>query len=199
MKLHKTWLRSAAGQLSLLGVTYLGALALAGLSLPLRDVFFERYVREKYPPLTGQAERLTHDLAAGRAGAEEVRTLADGLAARPAGGDREREAARRAALDQLIWTLYGAWISEPALDPKNILRNCLLNDFSGSTIQRVRITLAVGNAFQRRRSVEFLTAPPARADSSEVADLLRYAAQRAERRGEGEIAALANAALGNRP
>lgn len=199
MKLPKAWLRSAGGQLSLLAVVYLGALVLAGLAILLRDVFFERYVREKYPPLTGQVERLARDLAIGRAGADDVRAMADKLAVQPARGVHDPQAARQAALDQLVSSLYGTWVSDPAIDQKNLLRICLLSDFSGTTIQRVRITLAVGNAFQRRRAVEFLTAPPAHVDSSEVMGLLRYAAQRAERRGESDLAALANAALGKRP
>src|SRR5205085_10290248 len=113
MKGLKAFVRSASGQLALLAVTYVGALVLALGSIALRDVFFERYVREKYPLLDAGLEAAVREMAAGQGRAGGLLALAQERAKRQTDdrwGERDPEAE---ALDRVLDTVYGAWIEDP--------------------------------------------------------------------------------------
>ena len=62
---------------------------LAVISLCLRDVFFEKYVLEKYPPLDEATEAIARDLAAGPGTPEQLETLAREQAEKQPGKDRK--------------------------------------------------------------------------------------------------------------
>jgi hypothetical protein len=172
MRLNRLWLRSVPGQLTLLGVTYVGAVVLAVAALCLRSLLFEPYIRETYQT----AERL----------GPLVRAVARGDATREQLQQLDRENAG---------LLYDAWLSDAELDPQGRLARRLFADHGPSIMERLRRTLVVGNAAQRARALQmlgFLAEPSLR---PEALELVRYARQKAERRGETELERQAAALL----
>jgi hypothetical protein len=173
MKGWRDSLRSARGQMVLFGLTFLGAVALAVVALCLRDVFFEPFVREKYPAL-GEGDRAR----AGELAAENVEPgrLKELL------GEVNREA------------VYGAWVEEPDLDPARRLARRLAAAQPDWLLDRLTRTLVAGNPRQRARATQWLALlPEGRRDEARA--LARFARTRAERRHEAELAEEADAVL----
>jgi hypothetical protein len=167
MRITRTLLRSAPGQLGLLGVLYAGAVVLGVAAWCLRPVLFEPYIRERFPPLSEAQAALARELAGG--------------------------AANVSASD--VSGLYGAWIDDPALDPHGRLAAALLAGHGGQVLESVRRTVVVGDAAQRARAVALLGSIRADDLKPRAAALCRFAQVKAERRGETELAAQAAAAL----
>ncbi|MGC4121222.1 MAG: hypothetical protein QM765_42925 [Myxococcales bacterium] len=71
--LHR-WLRTPRGLLELLAITFAVAALLAGVAAWQRP-FFERYVREKYPPPSATTEALAKRIEAGQVSESEARGL----------------------------------------------------------------------------------------------------------------------------
>jgi hypothetical protein len=154
----KHWLRSPAGQLSLLGATFLAALGLA-LAMATQRWFFERYIVEKYRALPAQLAALPPQLT----GAE----AAPLVTALPAA---DREALYEGWMQADDWPA-GAPAALSRADPELYLR-------------RVKQTLLCGSDEQRRRGVRFLTA----SGHPEAAGILRRTAERARARREEAFA-----------
>ncbi len=195
MKLNRRFLRSAPGQLSLLGGVYLGAAVLAIAALAVRSLFFEPLVREKYAPIPEKLQEKVRERGAGkietRALTDAIEKLAQEEADSPP-GQRARpvSAADRAA--ELAGLIYGNWIDDTGLDPDNRLARSLTATYAGAIRERVRRTLVLGDPPQRRRAVQLLSlldAEPA------VLELCRFALYRARRRGETTLAEEAQAVL----
>jgi hypothetical protein len=172
MKLSRVYLRSIRGQLTLLGVTYLGAVALAVVALCLRNWFFESTVREKYAPVPQSLQSLARDVAEGKGGKEQLEKL---------------------SLPE-VDLLYGYWIDQPELDAEGRLIQCLLSSHGPLILSRVRRTLVCGNPQQRARAADILSLPP-EALRPEAIRLLQFARVRAQRRGEQTLARQASAVL----
>jgi hypothetical protein len=166
-------IRSIWGQLALLGVTYAGAVALAVLALCLRGSFFEYHVRERYPEASPRIRAMIEQAA---------RASEDAGTREPLTGE-ERE------------VVYGAWISDPAVDPMGHAALRLLWTDPDEMISRLRITFVVGNLAQRMRALDLLAY--GKHDSREKAiALCRFLAERAQRRSEWALADKANHVLG---
>ena len=165
----KPLIRSGKGQLLLMGGAGAGAVGLAVTVLFLRDIFFERFVREKHPPV---AERVQRTLERARAG----ETL------RP---EDELMGEERAQL-------YGALVNGEAEDEGGRLAQHLIRLDGETILERLRRTLVAGNPEQRRRALEVLALVEDPAWRERVLSLGRYARDRARRRGEAEPAAFAD-------
>jgi hypothetical protein len=100
----------------------------------------------------------------------------------------DAEALRRAELEML----YGAYLERPDLDPSATLPRTLHKLDAATTLSLVRRTLAVGTPTQKQRALTLL----ASADDEyrdEAVSLARYASEQARRRGDGSLAAAADA------
>jgi hypothetical protein len=170
IKLSRSYIRSVHGQLTLLGGTFLGAVALAVAALCVRGAFFERYVREKYPPAEG---------------------LEGGLTAEQAEAQVRRVDEKPATLDRV----YGAWIEDPGLDPEGRLARGLLAARGSEVLGRLRRTLTVGSPAQRGRALAWLALVTEEEQFPEALELGRFARQRALRRGEHDLLRQADAVL----
>jgi hypothetical protein len=166
VKITRRWLRSAQGQLALLGGAYLGAVALAVVALGLRSAFFERNVGEAYRPAPEPLMTLLKATAAGKATPEQLRSLEEAKA-------------------NLV---YDAWMSEADLDPQGRLARRLLSWHGRLMLERVRRTLALGTAAQRARALDLLGWAGEAELRPEVVRLCRYELRRARRRGEEDLA-----------
>jgi hypothetical protein len=163
--INRDFIRSIRGQLVLLGLTYTGAVALAVLALCFRSRFFEYHIRESYPEPSARVLEMVEQAA-----------RASGNATAPERLSNEESAA-----------VYGAWISDPAVDPTGQSALRLFWTNPDDTIRRLRITLVTGNVAQRMRALELLRfAKPEVHDEAIV--LCRYLAERARRRGEWDLA-----------
>jgi hypothetical protein len=169
--------RSARGQMMLFGLTFLGAVVLAVVAVCLRDVFFERFVREKYPPLAEGDRDRAGDLAAANVEPGKLEELLRDL-----GGAPLREA------------VYGAWIEEPDLDPQRRLARRLAVAQPDWLLERLARTLVAGNPQQRGRATQWLALLPDE-QNHRARELARFARIRAERRREDNLIAEADAAL----
>jgi hypothetical protein len=205
MKLNRTFMRSVPGQLTLLGVTFAGALALAIVTLCLRSVFFERFVYDKHPKLEEPLATLAQDLAAGRAGTAQIDDAIKEEAKRKARpsrvpGDPSEPLPPEVARMMVLDVLYGAWLAdspEEPSDPLGKLARELMTSYSSDTLALVKRTLTVGNPEQRLRAVELLALSVGSSERTrqEAAELAEYACARATRRHEPELAQQASAVL----
>ena len=168
-------LQTVRGQMTLFGVTFVGAIGLAVLALLLRDRLFEVYVRESYPPVSSGDRERVKELAS-----EKLEpTRCDELLSELRGTDlRERT--------------YGAWIDDPELDPANRLGQRFASAQLDWVLDRLQRTLVAGNPAQRARAVEWLKIM---ADRPEALELIRYARTRAVRRHERDLLRQAQTAL----
>ena len=172
---NRDFIRSIRGQLTLLGLTYLGAVGLAVVALFFRTSFFEFHVRERYPEPS--ARMLAMIERGGRTSAAEDAETVERLST------EEREA------------VYGAWISDPAIDPTGQVAVRVLWRNPDEIMRRLRITAVVGNLAQRRRALELLSYAMPEARDEAIA-LCRFLAARARRRGEWALVEEANQVLG---
>ena len=173
MKINREFLRTVRGQLSLLAAAYVGALVLALAALCLRSLFFERFVHDKFAPVPERLQTLAADLAAGRGDPGQLRALSS----------------------EDVNLIYGAWLDQPDLDPAGRLARDLLTADGARILERVRRTLVAGNPAQRARAVELLGLVDVAELKPEVCFLCDYAARKAQRRGEAELAGQADAVL----
>ncbi len=170
-------LPSARAQLLLFGGTFLGAVALAILGLLLRDRVFEPWVRESYPKLSADQGQLVEELTADRI-------------------EPDRQSER---LDQVTWpengrAIYGAWIENPALDPKDQLARRLAQAHPDWLLRQLQGTLVAGNLSQRARALDWLRLFPT--EQAEAARRLAdYAQKRARHRRELDLLEKADVVL----
>jgi hypothetical protein len=205
------FIKSAQGQLTLLGLTFVGAIGLAVVTVALRSVLFEPYIREAYPPLDKSARQLAEQIADGLAGPKEWEALvADWTeqmtvqelekmigperADAPGLWDRLLEKNRKKAAAQAVSTFYGYWMLHPDEDPNDRLLVCLLQSRQDETLTCLKKTLTVGDLAQRQRALHGATVA-AQQTPAEAVPLLRFAHDRALRRGEMALAEQAQAAL----
>jgi hypothetical protein len=194
MNLTKVPIRSVQAQLGLMAIAYAGGVALAILAICLRGILFERFIREKYPPVSDRIDVILRNVARGEGSALQLESLA-----------RERVESQTSqvpiqtryvrALDEIMDAVYGAWIEEPTLDARGSLGRSLLSSEPSLIIARIRRTLAAGDLRQRSRVVEFLALGPPTDQQQEWLDLCRHAHTNAWRRGETELADRAVAVL----
>jgi hypothetical protein len=174
--------------------------ALAVLAILLRNVFFERFVRE-WRSSSNVADDLVRDLAAGTAGADDIRRAiertAEAMARRDkrfADGNKEDpELVKRLAQQlvpqartRVVDACYFAWLDQPNAGPDNRILKGLLDGFAKETIFRFQRTLAVGNLQQRER-LPTAAAALAKVDSRAALDFLDTVRRRAQRRGEDDL------------
>jgi len=173
MKITARWLRSVQGQLSLLAIALGGAVVLAVAALCFRSIFFERYVSEKYRQPTQELATL-------------LLAVADGSAT---DGQREKLA------DESGDKLFEAWMVDDKLDAEGRLARYLWSTRGGAILDRVRRTLAAGDAEQRLRVLDLLAWAEQSDQRAAAAELCQFAVRKAERRGESQVAARAGAVL----
>lgn len=171
----KIFLRSVRGQFTLLGITYAGALVLAIGAVCTRSLLFERFVREKHPPLPSALRSVAEDFSSGRTHGKRFESLSS------------------AELD----ALYGAWISEFVADPHARLAMALWKHHGEETMNRLRGTLVAGNRKQQMRALDLLAFQARGELRPVVAELSRYALDRARRRGDDELRFKAAGILAN--
>jgi hypothetical protein len=169
---NRDFIRSIRGQLSLLGLTYTGAVALAVLALCFRSRFFEYHARESYPEPSARIVEMIEQAA-------RAPVLAQA-------SERHSEEERAA--------VYGAWMSDRAVDPTGQAALRLFWTNPDDTIRRLRITFVTGNLAQRMRALELLRFAKREVHDEAIA-LGRYLAERARRRGEWALAEKADGVL----
>jgi hypothetical protein len=186
----RVWLRSVRGQLTLLGATFVGAVALAVAIVCLRGPVFERYVREKYPAAGTWAQDAARELTAPETSAERLEDI------RAAAVERTRLARETRKVAPDLEELYGLWVSDPDLDPHDLLAVRLTRFVPDWVLGRLQRTLAAGNPEQRGRALRWLRAV---AGLEETADRVRalavQAQHRAAVRGEEELRRQAESVL----
>jgi hypothetical protein len=174
MKISRLWLRSARGQLTLLGIAYLGAVVLAVVALCLRSVLFERLVGESYRKPPDRLAVLLRTVAAEDATPEQLQQL------------KEEDPG----------LLYEAWLGDAGLDPQGRLARRLLSLHGEGMLERVRRTLALGTVAQRTRAVDLLAFAQRDELRPEVVRLCHHELRRAQRRGEDDLAGRLRRVLG---
>lgn len=184
------WLRTVRGQLTLLGITFLGAAVLAVIIVCLREAVFERYIRETYPPAGTWAQEVARDLADPATPPQRLEAIRAAVVER-ANAARE---SRKPAPD--LEELYGLWQLNPDVDPGGLMAARLTRFVPDWAIDRLKRTLAAGNPDQRGGALRWLRAI---ADQEETADQVRALAaqtrRRAAARGEEAIRLQAESVL----
>jgi hypothetical protein len=168
--MRNRFLRTPAGQLTLLGIAFGGVLVLAVVMVTQRG-FFEQYVGEEYEPLPEELQELT---------------------ARLEGPDGVREVISLTPAQRTL--LYGGWISEPDSRPANVPAVLVAAD-ADYYLSRAGETLVVGSREQRFSAVSFLE----QSKSADARLLLLRARKRAESCGDGELADRIRDALARLP
>lgn len=173
MRAWRMWLRTVRGQLTLFGVTFAAAIVLAVVIVCLRDVLFERYVRETYPPAGAWASEAARDLSAPSTPPQRVESI--GVEA----VEKERSARQNGKPVQDLEELYGFWLLNPESDPDNLLPVRLTRHVPDWVIARLKRTLAAGNSDQFARARRWLRAI---ADLDETRDRVQQLEAYADRR-----------------
>jgi hypothetical protein len=166
MKINPLWLRSVRGQLTLLGLAYAGAVALAIAALCTRSIFFERFIGESYKTASEELAVLLQAAAEGNADQHQLARLKD------ANPD----------------VLYEAWMGDDRLDRDGKLARYLFSVHGEVILDRARRTLALGTVAQRLRALDLLGWVELVELRPEAARLCRFALERARRRDEAELA-----------
>ncbi|GAA4428717.1 hypothetical protein [Bremerella cremea] len=176
MKISKAELRSAKIQgLMLIGVL-LGAIGLAVVSLCVRELFFEKYVREKFPEITEKVTRRAQFL----------------VETNPANNPNPVESTEEE------W-LYAAWIQDEQLDPQGSLAQQLFELAPEHMLDRCCRTLVVGNIEQRQRALQLLSFAPPQDHVDEIRRLATYAREKSSRREEAALVTAADGLLARLP
>lgn len=176
MKINKPALRSAQFQVSLMGGAIVGAIVLAIAALLVREIFFEKYVREPFaeiPPSVSQR-------------AESLLITPLPAATTPLAADE-------------VDSLYAIWIQNQEFDPQGQLAAQLFAVDSEHTLERCCRTLVVGNFEQRTRALRLLSYANLTEHSSEVRQLVTYARQKSARRNENNLVTKADELLARLP
>lgn len=169
---RRLFIRSARGQLAMLGVVFAGALVLAVTALFLKEIFFRGYIRHRTVPLT---EFLKH-VAAG---------VADG----------SRNESEIEDMDEVsVRALYGALIDATVNDPEKRLTAALLKFHQRRVLGRLRITVAAGSREQRFRAIQLLVDRNFE-DDEIVLELCRAAGMQARRQGDTKLRELAESVV----
>lgn len=193
----KIFLRSIPGQLSLLGITFLGAIALAVVAILSRDILFEPYVREKYPAADAETRRFLEDLIEGEARIESLEKLIDREAERLAQrqgpiGEQDRETLadrqRAKAVEQVLAACYGYWMMHRRSEKEDRILAALLGQYEQEMVDLLQRTLVVGNFEQKLLALDGVNWLN-QENSHQALRLLDYARQQALRRGDTRIIA----------
>jgi hypothetical protein len=162
-QLNKPYLRSAHFQMLLFAATFVGAVVLAIAALSLRGVLFEPYCLAKFPKL--EQTVFAKELAEGKGDPKRLKDLPDAE----------------------LHALFGTLVNDPESDPHDHVAKALLSVRSASILDKIRITLVLGNREQRMRSVELLARFVDSDRQAEAAQLCRFARDKAWRRGETDL------------
>lgn len=164
-KRWKEYLRSTQGQVSLFAATFAGAIVLAVVSVAVRSVFFERFVREDYPIADDRLINLV--------------TETTRIGAPPNAGNHFTEE----ELDQI----YGAWISDSIADPDGRVADYLFAVYGRQLLDRIRVTFVAGSNVQKLRAVELIEHAAAGKYRGEALELCQFFRRRAIRRHEPRL------------
>ena len=166
-------MRTPRGQLTMLLASYVVAAAVGAGVLVCRP-WFQQWIR--YKPRSFAVD------------AQKLETLV--------GADDTRAGEALAGLSESEFSgLYGRWLNDSQIDPAGRLGQRLLTARPELILRLVRDTVVAGNRVQILRAAPLLAKfgdGPAREEAIRV---LRFAVQRAERRGDAETARLLNATL----
>ncbi len=169
LRFNKPYLRSASFQLLMFAGTFVGAVVLASVALFLRASVFEPYCRARFPELKETV--YAKELAEGKADPKKLGELPIA----------EQHA------------LFGTWIDDPAAKLDGPLAKGLLSLPSDSILSFIRPTLVAGDRAQRERALRLLAEAPVQDRLDEADRLCRQAGEKAARRGETDLARLAEA------
>ncbi|MBI1247767.1 hypothetical protein GC197_07945 [bacterium] len=176
MKIDKPTLRSAKYQgLLIIGVLF-GAACLAVTALFLREIFFEKYVRETFQPVAEHVAARAKSLATSRLAAET-----------------------NPVTNSEIDALYDAWIQTDELDSSGMLANHLFEINSEHMLARCCRTLVIGNQQQRLQALKLLEFAPATEHADQVRQLAEYAREKSKRRAEDNLVTAADGLLARLP
>lgn len=191
MKRTRAYLRSVQGQLLLFAIAFAGALVLACVPYFFRSGrFFEGALKEKYPELSGYAKDAVGILSDPKSEKEQIEEAKDELA------KRERNTADPTKRFELVEAVYGAWVAElDAVKSEITLARRLAEARPVWVKERLKRTLVAGDEDQRARAVRFLAILLEQKAEDDVLELLRFARQRATRRGERKLAEQVDAVL----
>jgi hypothetical protein len=190
MRWFRLYLRSVPGQLMLFGGVFLGAAVVGCLPYFFRESFFERGLREQYADLEGYAAEAIRVLSSPHSDEEEREKVYDELR------KRDKKVTDATKRWKNLESLYGAWARDDVPGDADVLARRLVEFQPDWVLQRLRQTLAAGDADQRGRGVEFLKAVAReKGIEDEVRQLARAAEEKARRRGEAKVARLAKEVL----
>jgi hypothetical protein len=131
----RTWLRSPAGQLILVAVTFAVAVIIAVVMAANRG-FFEKYIHENYPEPSAATISLLERLEPGAA--EEEKEELPGLNL------------------QVRESLYQAWMWNQEAERYRYAPRVLMQMYPIYFRQRIERTLAAGNLEQKGKALEFI-------------------------------------------
>jgi hypothetical protein len=190
MRWFRLYLRSVPGQLLLFAGTFLGAAVVACVPYFFRESLFEKGLREQYADLEGYAAEAIGVLSSPHADEEEREKVYDELR------KRDKKVTDTTKRWKNLEAIYGAWARDDVPGDDAVLARRLIDFEPKWVLQRLRQTLAAGDADQRGRAVEFLKAVAReKGMEDEVRQLARAAEQKARRHGEEKVARLAKGIL----
>lgn len=176
MKINKPAIRSPKFQVSLMAGAIVGAAVLAIVAITVREVFFEKYVHETFPPITTNiSER-----------AEHLLQFPPPATAQPISANE-------------VDALYDFYLQNQKFDPKGRLAAQLFATNSEHTFERCCRTLVIGDYDQRRRALRMLSFANINQHPTEIRRLLDYARRKAERRSEDDLVSVADQLLAQIP
>lgn len=190
----KKRLRSAPGQLSSLGVLFLGAIALGIVVVCLRSSVFERYSRETYSSLDDRTRPLAQILAVREIREDQLAEVGNQLAERSQNVTLNSQQNNAQPTD--LERLYGAWMQDEIADPDGLFPRRLTRLQRDWVFDRLKVTCVAGSPAQQARALVWLRlVSEDRGNFDRARELAEYVRRKAERCGFAEIQHQAEAIL----
>lgn len=166
-------MRTMGGQLTMIGMSYVGAVILAVAAVVLRPWLFDPYIRQRQPDATPQF-------------VERLQTMADGTT--------PVDAIQEYTVEQ-VHVALGILIDGRITDSEKIVSGKLMEYHSSTVVDRLKITAATGSANQQLRAVQLLTAVAGVNRADEALAICRYIRDQAWRRKRSKLQAAADTAV----
>lgn len=166
-------MRTMAGQLTLIGCAYLGAVAMAIAAHFVRPMVFDPYIRQRTPEANEKFVDRLQDMADAVVSADSLKEYTAGQ----------------------VHIAFGILIDGKIKDHEKIVTRRLAEYQSRDVIVKLRITAATGSESQQQQAIGMLRAASDFLPSGEAVKICRYIREQARRRGRSKLHEAADQAV----
>lgn len=166
-------MRTMGGQLTMIGLSYLGALVMAVAAHFVRPLIFDPYIRQRMPEVNEKFIARLQEMADGKISPDTIQEYTPGQ----------------------VHMAFAILIDGHIEDRKKIVSRQLAEYQSQTVIVRLQITAATGSEPQQQNAVFMLEAGAEHLPPNEAVKICRYIREQARRRGRSSLYEAADRAV----